>query len=63
VFIREPLQFQVILRNPERVGTTKNPKILRGVYFEFAEGLRMTISRFCMDTNEESWSRGFARED
>jgi hypothetical protein len=49
VFIREPLQFNVILRSPERVGTTKNPEILRGVYFEFAEG--MILNHFRMDTN------------
>jgi hypothetical protein len=55
--IREPLQFHVILRSPERIGTTKNLKvnvcteILRGVYPEPAEKLRMTMNRFCMDTN------------
>jgi hypothetical protein len=65
--IREPLQFHVILRSPGRVGTTKNltvnlcTEILRGVYFEFAKG--MTWNYFRMDPNEESWSRGFARED
>jgi len=59
--IREPLQFHVILRSPECVGTTKNFVILRGVYPEPAEG--MTWNHFRMDTNEESWSRGFARED
>jgi hypothetical protein len=49
VFIREPLQFKVILRSPERVGTTKNPERFRGIYFEFAEG--MILNHFRMDTN------------
>ena len=57
--IRETLQFYVILRSPVRVGTAKNPVILRGVYpacpahssGELAEGLRMTMNRFCMDTD------------
>ena len=61
MFIGRPLQLHVILRSPEHVGTTKNLEILRGVYFEFAE--RMAVNHFRIDTNEESWSRGFARED
>jgi len=32
----------VILRSPANVGTTKNLEILRGVYLELAERLRMT---------------------
>jgi hypothetical protein len=32
----------VILRSPANRGTTKNLEILRGVYPESAEGLRMT---------------------
>ena len=60
MFIREPLQFHVILRNHATGGRTKNltvnvcAEILRGVYPELAEGLRMTMHRFRMDPNEES---------
>ena len=49
MFIREPLQFNIMLRSPERVGTTKNPEIFRGVYLGFAEG--MILNYFRMDTN------------
>jgi hypothetical protein len=36
----------------ESRGSCKNPlEILRGVYPEYTEGLRMTIGRFWMDIN------------
>jgi hypothetical protein len=38
----------VILRSPAKSGTTKNLGILRGVYPELAEGLRMTLGSFLM---------------
>ena len=47
----------VILRSPANSGTTKNlivsvaAEILRGVYSELVEGLRMTLGSFRMDTN------------
>jgi len=36
----------VILRSPADGGTPKNLEILRGIYLELAERLRMTKSRF-----------------
>ena len=45
----------VMLRSPANSGTTKNlivivaAEILRGVYPELAEGLRMTVGSFPMD--------------
>jgi len=50
----------VILRSPASGGTTKNlivgwsAEILRGVYPEPAEGLRMTPVSFRMDKNQET---------
>jgi len=47
----------VILRSPANSGTTKNlivaksAEILRGVYPEYIEGLRMTWKGFRMDIN------------
>ena len=51
----ETMFLDVILRNPAKSGTTKNlmvsaaAEILRGVYPELAEGLRMTLGSFRMD--------------
>ena len=53
---QETAFLHVILRNPVSGGATKNlvlhasTKILRGVYPELIEGLRMTVSRFRIHT-------------
>ena len=50
----------VVLRSPAVGGTTKNlmvsaaAEILRGVYPEFDEGLRMTLGNIRMDTDCQS---------
>jgi len=55
----ESIFLDVILRSPTISGTTKNlivsadAEVLRGVYPESTEGLRMTLGSLQMDTEQE----------
>lgn len=55
----ENIFLDVILRSPTISGTTKNlivsadAEVLRGVYPESTEGLRMTLGSLQMDTEQE----------
>ena len=57
VLIRKTVFMGVILRSPAKSGTTKNlivtgsAEILRGVYPEYTDGLRMTWRSFRMESS------------